>query len=220
MRRVEKLVVGLGNPGPRYERTRHNAGFRVVDRVANRWGVIFEPARKLEGYEGPRDFEFAKLLWDLSEFPTLPTIDPWATLLVKPRTFMNLSGDVVAPILSSRNLAPADLLVVYDDLDLPLGAKRIRPHGGAGTHNGMRSIVDRLASDRFPRLRLGIGTAGTDAARHVLEDFTEDEEKVIERAADEAADAICFWIATGDLDACMTRYHSRWKEGDESRPQT
>jgi PTH1 family peptidyl-tRNA hydrolase len=212
---VEKLVVGLGNPGPRYERTRHNVGFRVVDLVARRSRAIFEHARELEGYEGPLDFEFARVPGETG-----------SALLVKPTTFMNLSGDVVAPILSSRNLAPADLLVVYDDLDLPLGAKRIRPHGGPGTHNGMRSIVDRLASDRFPRLRLGIGastgigTAGTDAARHVLETFADDEEKVIERAVDEAADAIHFWLATGDLDACMTRFHSRWKEGDESRPQT
>jgi len=206
---VERLVVGLGNPGPRYESTRHNAGFRVVDRLARRSGAIFEPARELEGYEGPRDFEFARLRGD-----------PGPALLVKPQTFMNLSGDVVAPLLSSRNLPPANLLVVYDDLDLPLGAKRIRPHGGPGTHNGMRSIVDRLASDRFPRLRLGIGKAGTDAARHVLEDFTKDEESVIARAVEEAADAIAFWLGTGDLEACMTRFHSRWKEGDESRPQT
>ncbi len=211
---MERLVVGLGNPGPRYESTRHNAGFRVVDRVARRSGVIFEPARELEGYEGPRDFEFARLRGN-----------PGPALLVKPLTFMNLSGDVVAPILRHLDLSSERLLVVYDDLDLPLGAKRIRPHGGAGTHNGMRSIVDRLATDRFPRLRLGIGgtgigSAGTDAARHVLEDFTEDEEKVIGRAVDEAADAILFWLGTGDLEACMTRYHSRWKEGDESRPQT
>lgn len=211
---MERLVVGLGNPGPRYESTRHNAGFRVVDRVARRSGAIFEPARELEGYEGPRDFECARLRGN-----------PGAALLVKPLTFMNLSGDVVAPILRHLDLSSERLLVVYDDLDLPLGAKRIRPHGGAGTHNGMRSIVDRLATDRFPRLRLGIGgtgigSAGTDAARHVLEDFTEDEEKVIGRAVDEAADAILFWLGTGDLEACMTRYHSRWKEGDESRPQT
>ena len=208
MRRVEKLVVGLGNPGTKYESTRHNAGFRVVDRVARRSGAIFESGRKLEGYEGPREFEFARVPGD-----------PGAALLVKPRTFMNLSGDVVAPLLSSRSLAPEDLLVVYDDLDLPLGAKRIRPHGGPGTHNGMRSIVDRLATDRFPRLRLGIGSAGTDAARHVLEVFSEEEEKVIGPAVDEAADAILFWLSTGDLEACMTRFHSRWKQG-EDRPQT
>jgi PTH1 family peptidyl-tRNA hydrolase len=208
MRGVEKLVVGLGNPGTKYESTRHNAGFRVVDRLARRSGAIFEPARQLESYEGPLEFEFARIRGS-----------PGPALLVKPRTFMNLSGEVVAPILVSRNLAPGSLLVVYDDLDLPLGALRIRPHGGPGTHNGMRSIVDRLASDRFPRLRLGIGTAGTDAARHVLEDFTDDEEKVIGNAADEAADAILFWLSTGDLEACMTRFHSRWKQG-EDRPQT
>ena len=206
---MEKLVVGLGNPGTKYESTRHNAGFRVVDRVAHRTGVIFESGRKLEGYEGPRDFDFARIGGE-----------PGPALLVKPRTFMNLSGDVVAPLLSSRNLRPENLLVVYDDLDLPLGGKRIRPHGGAGTHNGMRSIVDRLATDRFPRLRLGIGAAGTDAARHVLETFTENEEKVIEKAVDEAADAILFWLGSGDLDACMTRFHSRWNQGDEGRPQT
>ena len=209
MRRVEeKLVVGLGNPGPKYESTRHNAGYRVVDRVARRSGAIFETGRKLEGYDGPRDFDFARIGGG-----------PGPALLVKPRTFMNLSGDVVGPLLSSRNLAPESLLVVYDDLDLPLGALRIRPHGGPGTHNGMRSIVDRLATDRFPRLRLGIGAAGTDAARHVLEVFTEDEEKVIGRAVEEAADAILFWLGSGDLDACMTRYHSRWNQGDD-RPQT
>src|SRR5215471_12585693 len=108
---MERLVVGLGNPGPKYESSRHNAGFRVVDRVARRSGTIFEPARQLEGYEGPLDFEFARVRGD-----------PGLALLVKPTTFMNLSGDVVAPLLASRNLAPEDLLVVYDDMDLPLGA--------------------------------------------------------------------------------------------------
>jgi len=195
---VEKLVVGLGNPGPEYERTRHNAGFRVVDRIALREGAIFRSARKLEGYEGPRDFDVARL---------------GSALLVKPRTFMNLSGDVVAPMLSWLALEPARLLVVYDDLDLPLGTLRIRPHGGPGTHNGMRSIVDRLATDRFPRLRVGIGPAGTDAARHVLEAFTMDEEKQIGIAVEEAAEAVGFWLETGDLDACMTRFHSRWNQG-------
>ena len=206
---MEKLVVGLGNPGPKYESTRHNAGFRVVDRVAHRSGAIFESGRMLEGYEGPRDFDFARIRGD-----------PGPALVVRPRTFMNLSGDVVAPLLRSRNLPPGNLLVVYDDLDLPLGGLRIRPHGGPGTHNGMRSIVDRLATDRFPRLRLGIGMARTDAARHVLEEFTVDEEQVIGRAVDEAADAVLFWLGTEDLDACMTRFHSRWNQGDEGRPQT
>ena len=210
MRRVEKLVVGLGNPGPRYESTRHNVGFRVVDRVARRARAIFQSAHELEGYDGPRQFEFAEI----------PLASRGAAVLLKPRSFMNLSGDVVAPVLAWGGLAPEGLLVVYDDLDLPLGKLRIRPHGGPGGHNGMRSIVERLASDRFPRLRVGIGAARTDAARHVLENFTEDEEKPVVTAVEEAADAIGFWLATGDLEACMTRYHSRWNEGDEGRPQT
>jgi peptidyl-tRNA hydrolase, PTH1 family len=198
------LVVGLGNPGPAYESTRHNVGFRVVDRVALRERAIFQSARTLEGYEGPRELEIARL----------PGHNGEAAWLVKPLTFMNLSGAAVQPILSWLALAPARLLVVYDDLDLPLGRLRIRPHGGPGTHNGMRSIVDRLATDQFPRLRVGIGPARTEAARHVLDVFTDDERKAVEIAVEEAADAIRFWLATGDLDACMTRFHSRWNQGE------
>lgn len=199
MRSVPKLVVGLGNPGPRYEATRHNAGFRVVDRIAERAGVLFRSGRDLDGYEGPAELELALV--------------PGA-LLLKPLAFMNRSGDVVAPILAWLESDPGSLLVVYDDLDLPLGKLRIRPRGGPGTHNGMRSIVESLATESFPRLRVGIGPARTDAARHVLEPFTVEEEATIEVAVDEAADAIGAWLSTGDLDACMTRFHSRWNQGE------
>ena len=199
---MDRLVVGLGNPGPRYERTRHNVGFRVVDEIARREGAIFQSARSLEGFEGAADFTAARTR-------------KGSALLVKPARFMNLSGEVVAPILRWLELGPARLLVVYDDLDLPLGALRIRPHGGAGTHNGMRSIVENLATDRFPRLRVGIGPARTDAARHVLAEFDDAEEKAITTAVDEAAGAIGFWLDSGDLDACMTRYHSRWNQAAE-----
>lgn len=203
MRSVQKLVVGLGNPGPRYESTRHNAGFRVVDRIAQRAGVLFRSERDLEDFEGPAEFEFA-LLTRAGE----------CALLLKPRTFMNLSGAAVAPVLAWMEADPTQLLVVYDDLDLPLGKLRIRPHGGPGTHNGMRSIVESLATDSFPRLRVGIGPAGTDAARHVLEPFTGEEEARIEVAVEEAADAILCWLSTGNLEACMTRFHSRWNQGE------
>jgi PTH1 family peptidyl-tRNA hydrolase len=211
MRPVENLVVGLGNPGPQHESTRHNAGFRVVDRVALREGAIFQSACELEAYGGPREFDFAHV-------PSRASQDSRGTwsggaLLIKPRTFMNLSGAAVEPLISWLALDPARLLVVYDDLDLPLGRLRIRPHGGPGSHNGMRSIVECLATDQFPRLRVGIGPARTDAARHVLEGFTDDEEKAIEVAVEEAADAIRFWLSTRDLDACMTRFHSRWNQG-------
>ena len=208
MRSVQKLVVGLGNPGPKYESTRHNAGFRVVDRIARRAGVLFRPGRDLGGYGGPAEFEFALVP---------PRGDGQGALLLKPQAFMNLSGAVVGPVLGWMEADPAQLLVVYDDLDLPLGKLRIRPHGGPGTHNGMRSIVDSLATERFPRLRVGIGPARTDAARHVLEPFTGDEEATMKVAVEEAADAIGDWLATGDLEACMSRYHSRWNQGDAGR---
>jgi len=203
MRSVQKLVVGLGNPGPRYESTRHNAGFRVVDRIARREGVLFRSGRELEGFQGPAEFEFA-LVPRMAE----------RALLLKPLAFMNLSGAVVSSVLAWSEADPSQLLVVYDDLDLPLGKLRIRPHGGPGTHNGMRSIVDSLATDRFPRLRVGIGPARTDAARHVLEPFADEEEAILSIAVDEAADAIGAWLSSGDLDACMTRFHSRWQQGE------
>ena len=131
---------------------------------------------------------------------------------------MNRSGAVVGPV--ARHLAevgeerlPEDrILVVYDDLDLPLGKLRLRPHGGAGGHNGMRSIIEHLDSDRFPRLRVGIGNPGTDAARHVLATFTEKERPEIEISIAEASEAILDWLQNGDIEGCMTRFHSRWNQ--------
>lgn len=128
---------------------------------------------------------------------------------------MNRSGEVVLALVRWLALDPADLFVVYDDFDLPLGQLRIRPHGGSGTHNGMRSIVECLATNRFPRLRVGIGPARTDAARHVLEPFTGKERVEIEISVAEAAEAVLDWLATGDLQGCMTRFHSRWNQGQE-----
>ncbi len=140
-----KLVVGLGNPGPEYALTRHNVGFDVLDRLAAQSKLLFHPARKLEGFQGPGAFEFAR--------------HATGALLVKPLAFMNRSGAVLSGLCRQLRVVPEELLVVSDDFDLPLGRLRIRPHGGPGTHNGMRSIVESLASDRFPRLRVGIGPA-------------------------------------------------------------
>jgi PTH1 family peptidyl-tRNA hydrolase len=194
---VHKLVVGLGNPGPEYAWTRHNVGFHVLDRLARDGRTIFSSAARLDGYGGPHSFTYARA----------PAGD---ALLVKPGTFMNRSGDVVSALVRAFALDPAAVLVVYDDLDLPLSKLRIRPHGGPGTHNGMRSIVSSLGTDRFPRLRVGIGTARTDAARFVLERFTESEQPEIEISVAEAAEAIAAWLDSGDLESVMTRFHSRW----------
>jgi PTH1 family peptidyl-tRNA hydrolase len=218
---VTRLVVGLGNPGSEYEWTRHNVGFHVLDRLASlREGTLFRTARQLDGYHGPGPFQWARIH------------DPEACLL-KPETYMNLSGDVVAqvaghllraeghpldgpplngPPLDGAPLDVSRILVVFDDLDLPLGKLRIRPHGGAGGHNGVRSIIERLASDRFPRLRVGIGRAGTDAARYVLRPFPPNERVEAEISVAEAAEAVLDWLETGDLEGCMTRFHSRWNE--------
>ena len=194
----KRLIVGLGNPGSEYEGTRHNVGFQVLDRFARRAGVLFDGPHLLADYDGPQAL-LAAHLGDLE------------ALLVKPLTWMNRSGDVVEPLASWAGLAPSELLVVYDDLDLPVGALRIRPKGGSGGQKGMRSILDSLATDAVPRLRVGIGSAPTDAVRHVLSGFAPDEAERIDVAADEACDALRFWLETGDLEQCMTRFHSRWK---------
>jgi PTH1 family peptidyl-tRNA hydrolase len=192
---VHTLVVGLGNPGPEYDWTRHNVGFHVLDRLGER--SIFQSARRLEGYGGPHSFTFAR---------------SGDALLVKPGTYMNRSGDVVSALVRAFAIGVDGLMVVYDDLDLPLGKLRIRSHGGPGTHNGMRSIVNSLGTDRFPRLRVGIGRSGTDAARHVLQTFSEKERPEIEISIAEASEAILDWLQTGDIEGCMTRFHSRWNQ--------
>lgn len=196
---MRRLVFGLGNPGPEYAETRHNVGFLVLDHMALHEGLLFEGSRSLEGYGGPRALECAR------------SHDPSA-LLVKPLSWMNRSGDVVGPIVRWARAEPADALVVYDDLDLPLGKLRIRPSGGAGGHNGMRSIIDSLGTDRFPRLRVGIGRSSTAAARHVLSRFSPDERVEIDISVAEAAEAILAWLRDGDVEGCMTRFHSRWNQ--------
>ena len=133
-----RLVFGLGNPGQEYESTRHNLGFAVLDFLARREGLLFEPARTLERYEGPPAFLCARLH------------EPDA-LLVKPETFMNRSGAVVSALLQWAGAGPERCLVVVDDLDLPLAKLRLRPSGSSGGHNGLKSILSSLGTDRFPR---------------------------------------------------------------------
>ncbi len=195
-----KLVVGLGNPGPDYRGTRHNVGYEVLEHLARHEGLLFRSPRDLEDNHGLRDFRWAR------------SFEP-DVLLVLPETFMNLSGTVVAPLARARQVPPERVLVVYDDLDLPVGRVRIRPHGGSGGQKGMRSIVEHLGTDAFPRIRVGIGRPRTDAARHVLSPFTPDERTDVDIAVAEAAEAILDWCLTGDIEKCMTRFHSRWSQG-------
>jgi PTH1 family peptidyl-tRNA hydrolase len=192
---IERIVVGLGNPGPEYDWTRHNVGFQVLDKLAARCGAIFASASRLEGYAGKKCFE-----WCLRK----------QALLAKPTTWMNLSGEAVSALLRHGGLPSESVMVVYDDFDLDLGKLRIRAHGGPGTHNGMRSIVTGLGTDRFPRLRVGIGPPPTDAARHVLARFSERERVEVEISIVEASEAIEAWLDGEPLERVMTRFHSRW----------
>ena len=181
------VVMGLGNPGEKYTRTRHNLGFRCVDLVAERAGIRFNDKRKhaLEGQGSLGETEM---------------------VLAKPRTFMNLSG-VAARYLADRFRAkPERILVVIDDLDLPLGSIRLRKGGGSGGHNGLNSISDELGSQDYPRLRIGIGRPQRDAIQHVLAGFSEDEERVIEEAMSRAADAVEAWAEHG-IDHAMNLFN-------------
>lgn len=203
---MTRLVVGLGNPGPDHIGTRHNVGFGVLDHLARHEGLLFRTPRELpeefSDFGGPWSFQVARCF------------DP-DVFLVKPETFMNRSGDAVAPLAAHLGVEPgAHLLVVYDDMDLEVGALRIRPQGGAGGHNGMRSLISLLGTDRFPRLRVGIGRPGTDAARHVLSGFDEREREEIAISVAEAAEAILAWLLGEPLERVMTRFHSRWSVAD------
>jgi peptidyl-tRNA hydrolase, PTH1 family len=185
-----KVICGLGNPGDRYRLTRHNVGFRVVDLLADRWGLtgagrVRDGAARLE-VERP---------------------DPVGRLLlVKPMKFMNISGAPVRAALRHAEADPSsDLLVVADDVDLPLGKIRLRRSGSAGGHNGLRDIIAALGSNEFNRLRVGIGRAGG-TVDHVLSTFKKDERDLAADAIATAADAAELWLAEG-IEAAMNEYN-------------
>jgi len=167
------LVVGLGNPGPEYAKTRHNLGFMLVDMLAQRWQtrVTRDESRSLIGR---------------AEF------DRQVIELVKPQTYMNLSGEAVSGLLTKDNRDVTKLIVISDDLALPFGSMRIRPKGTHGGQNGLRSIIDCLKTQEFIRLRIGIQPEHPirDAARFVLENFSKGELEAVEKILDAAADAI------------------------------
>jgi len=177
-----KLIVGLGNPGREYRDTRHNIGFKVVDEIARRHDLTFTMAPS----QVPDAFVVKK-------FGTQPL------LLAKPLTFMNRSGDAVSALSRYFSIDPGDLLVVYDDVDLPFTKLRARARGSAGTHNGMRSIVERLGTTEFPRLRLGVGRGDRrrDLADHVLAKFEADEQSDLDGFIARAADAAEMFAADG-----------------------
>jgi PTH1 family peptidyl-tRNA hydrolase len=187
-----KLVVGLGNPGSQYKGTRHNVGFEVVDELARRASVAFESA--------PAEALMAR--WRRAEDGRANDL-----LLVKPLTFMNLSGQAVGELARYFKIDLADLLIVVDEVHLPLGRLRARARGSAGGHNGLKSVIAHLG-DEFSRLRVGVGRGGDqrNLADHVLSRFEKDEREEVERMTTRAADAAEMFIASG-IEAVMNAFN-------------
>jgi PTH1 family peptidyl-tRNA hydrolase len=191
-----RLIVGLGNPGREYAHSRHNVGFWCLNRLARRHGIAFSSRGRLAAVgEG--------------ELAGRPVV------LAKPRTFVNLSGRAVGHLLRRHRLAPPQLLVVYDDLDLPLGRVRLRAGGSHGGHKGMRSIIDAVGSQDFPRIRIGIGrpqVAGEPTwetehvVDYVLSSMTADERRILDEAVATAGEAILCLLSEG-VEAAMNRYN-------------
>lgn len=183
------LIVGLGNPGRQYAATRHNIGFMTVDRIAARLGVSFS---RLE----------SKALVTKGETQGRRVV------LAKPQTFMNLSGQAVGALVRFYKVSLENLLVIYDDVDLPLDALRLRPSGGSAGQKGMASIIERLGTQDFPRLRVGIGRppGRMDAADYVLQEFSRQEAEFLSVLLDRAADAALTFVTDG-LQAAMNQYN-------------
>jgi peptidyl-tRNA hydrolase, PTH1 family len=175
-----KLVAGLGNPGAKYRGTRHNVGFEVIDRLAARRAAAFEAA----------PVEALQARW---------RVDGDVVLLVKPLTFMNLSGEAVASLCRYYRVAVPDVLIVCDDVNLPLGRLRVRATGSEGGHNGLRSVAQHLGTIDYARLRLGVGRgdARRDLADHVLSRFEPEEQTGVNDAIDRSADAVEAWVHHG-----------------------
>jgi PTH1 family peptidyl-tRNA hydrolase len=189
----EKMICGLGNPGPSYTNTRHNAGYRVVAGIASAGGIK-DAAWTMN--RGLARFCAA----DVAGAPVA---------LVQPLTFMNLSGQAVRPLLRRFNLTAADLLVVHDDLDLPFGAIRLRAEGSAGGHRGVQSIIDELGTREFTRLRIGIGRPpeGEEAVAYVLGLIAWDLRQQWDGVLDQAVAAAQAWVSLG-LEAAMNRFNT------------
>ncbi|MDO4552111.1 MAG: aminoacyl-tRNA hydrolase [Bacillota bacterium] len=194
------IIAGLGNPGRKYERTRHNAGFMTVDLLAERHGIkvnkIKHKALVGEGFISGRK-----------------------VLLVKPQTYMNLSGESLREVMAYYKEPIENLLVIYDDVDVELGRLRLRKKGSAGTHNGMRSIIYQLQQDGFPRLRIGIGGHSREQRRMALRDyvtggFRKEEREQMETAVERAALAVECLLEKG-IDYAMGQYNGKAPEGED-----
>ncbi|HBQ26757.1 MAG TPA: aminoacyl-tRNA hydrolase [Syntrophomonas sp.] len=182
-----KVIVGLGNPGRKYSDTRHNIGFRVLEEIARRSSIEKEESR------------FNAIIGHIR-------IGGEKVLLVKPLTYMNLSGKTVQPLARWFKLNLSDLIIIYDDMDLPPGALRLRAQGGSGGHKGMASIIERLGTQEFARIRIGIGRPNNEAINWVLGRFSPSEQKLMEEVISQAVAAVECWIKQG-IDQAMNEYN-------------
>ncbi len=196
------IIAGLGNPGKQYENTKHNVGFLTIDVLAEKLGIrvskIKHKALTGEGF-----------------------ISGEKVILVKPQTYMNLSGESIREILSFYKADPERLVVIYDDIDLPMGSLRIREKGSAGTHNGMKSIICQIVSEDFPRVRIGIGGERKgDLADYVISGFRKEDRKTVEDSILRAADAVICTVEKG-IDIAMGEYNTKAKKksAQEKKPE-
>ena len=196
-----KLVVGLGNPGPKYDGTRHNVGFAAVDLLAKRHGAQWEAA--------PRGIDAFVARWRAGD-----------VVLAKPLTFMNNSGVAVQSLLQFYKIAAEDTLVIFDEAQLDTGRLRIRPEGSSGGHNGLKSVIASIGTEHVPRLRIGVGRGDDrrDLADHVLARFDPDERDLIAEAIDTAADAAELFVAEGPI-AAMNRYNRKLGKTEEEKTE-
>ena len=185
------IIIGLGNPGLRYENTKHNIGFKVIDKIANDYNININK------------FKYKALVGD-------GFIKNKRVLLVKPQTYMNLSGESVKEILNFYKLSYENIIVIYDDISLDIGAVRIRRKGSAGGHNGIKNIISKLDTDTFLRIKIGIGDkpSNWDLADYVLSDFTEDEKISLSYGIDKAVDAINI-IFSDSVDKAMNKINKK-----------
>ncbi len=189
---VPQLIVGLGNPGSKYENTRHNVGFLAVDRLAKIWQISLSETKKFQGFFGEGMSPAGKIR------------------LLKPTTYMNNSGQSIRAVVDWYKIPPEAVMVIYDDMDLPVGRLRIRLSGSAGGQNGMKSTIAHLGTQQFPRLRIGIGSATNekDAVSHVLGSFAPSDKCAIDEVLDLAVSAIELSLKQG-VEKAMSLYNNR-----------
>ncbi|MBQ0026897.1 MAG: aminoacyl-tRNA hydrolase [Lachnospiraceae bacterium] len=188
-----KMIVGLGNPESKYDGTRHNVGFRVLDTLAEQLGTDIKKSQ-LRALTGTAVYEGEKLL------------------LVKPQTYMNLSGESVKPLADYYGIATEDILIIVDDVNMDVGKLRIRGGGSAGGHNGLKNLILHLGTDQFPRLRVGVGMPdGASLIERVLEKIPKSEDEQLTQAAKIAAEEALFFCTHG-MEETMNTYNGLWRQ--------